>query len=277
MKDRNADVQLVGEVTHETTKAQLNISNRAITYVSERRYPPIKIEYKPKVIKHEEGTNQLKDLLNRLEKGFRKKNPRYSQPFGFDHFQVDANGDLICYTNALELLIYLCDVNNYPTELTTTQIRPTPPTKLPAQHALILKFIDNKTSLEEVKENIEGEVKSLYYVGGMTGTKTYRARHIRIDILDKEEYTTILNNGVLVVGGHLYNVEEFLPSPRVMICQRCNFPGHMKRNCTEKMDKCGRCGLVRTNAMEHRECPIKCRHCGGEHEATSYKCSLISS
>ncbi|CAF4385987.1 unnamed protein product, partial [Didymodactylos carnosus] len=37
-----------------------------------------------------------------------------------------------------------------------------------------------------------------------------------------------------------------------------------------------RCGGDRTNIQAHKSCIVKCHHCGGEHEATSYKCPLIS-
>ncbi|CAF3903586.1 unnamed protein product, partial [Rotaria magnacalcarata] len=44
----------------------------------------------------------------------------------------------------------------------------------------------------------------------------------------KKEYTAMLNSGKIFIFGQLYDVDEFLPSPKLLICSKCNQPGHVK-------------------------------------------------
>ncbi|CAF1066314.1 unnamed protein product, partial [Didymodactylos carnosus] len=103
------------------------------------------------------------------------------------------------------------------------------PSKLPVQPAVILKYIDNNILHDEVKMDIEEKRKSVYSIEEMLGTQSYRPRHIRVDLLSKEEYETILNCGKISLSGQLYNVDEFLPSPKLLIWSKCNSPGHMQK------------------------------------------------
>jgi hypothetical protein len=97
-----------------------------------------------------------------------------------------------------------------------------------------------------------------------------------VEILDKHEYNKLLNSGKINLGGQLYSVDEYLPSPRILICNRCNLPGHTKKSCRNSdVDLCRRCGKPRTNIQKHKECEIKCLHCQEEHLATDYKCKVI--
>ncbi|CAF1465403.1 unnamed protein product [Didymodactylos carnosus] len=111
----------------------------------------------------------------------------------------------------------------------------------------------------------------------MLGTDTGKARHIKIEILNGGEYEALLNSGRLSLLGASYNVDEFLAAPKILLCGRCNQGGHIKKFCQQsKFDICRRCGGVRTHLQDHRDCQIKCHHCGGDHESTSYKCQYIS-
>ncbi|CAF1166284.1 unnamed protein product [Didymodactylos carnosus] len=42
------------------------------------------------------------------------------------------------------------------------------------------------------------------------------------------------------------------------------------------IDICRRCGENRTNLVAHKDCRVKCHHCGGPHEFTDYKCKFIA-
>ncbi|CAF1102019.1 unnamed protein product [Didymodactylos carnosus] len=111
----------------------------------------------------------------------------------------------------------------------------------------------------------------------MHGTKSEYTRHVKIEMLNRREYESLLNSGKVNLMDDSYEVNEFLPAPKVLICGRCNRPGHTKKYCqSSAFDICRRCGGDRTNIQAHKSCIVKCHHCGGEHEATSYKCPLIS-
>ncbi|CAF4534498.1 unnamed protein product, partial [Didymodactylos carnosus] len=176
---------------------------------------------------------------------------------------------------SIEIFIYFCDCTHYPTELNNVKLKPILPSKLPVQHAVILKYIDNHLSYDEVKMDIEEKWKSVYSIKEMLGTQNYRSRHIRVDLLSKNEYETILNCGKISISGQLYDVNEFLPSPNLLICSKCNSPGHMRKNCGCTIEVCRRCGKEKTDGFDHKVCDIKCHHCGGDHESTNFKCPYI--
>lgn len=86
----------------------------------------------------------------------------------------------------------------------------------------------------------------------------------------------VLNSGKINLGGHLYAVDEYLQSPRIWICNRCNLPGHTKKSCRNSdADLCRRCGKPKSNPNEHKECEIKCHHCQENHLTNDYKCTII--
>ncbi|CAF4737597.1 unnamed protein product [Rotaria magnacalcarata] len=70
-------------------------------------------------------------------------------------------------------------------------------------------------------------------------------------------------------------VSEFLEAPKLLICSKCNSPGHMKKQCQSKYDRCRRCGGDRIIG-DHVECSIKCHHCSGEHLSTDYKGPILA-
>ena len=251
------------------------ISQRAMKFAVEEKFPPIKIQCVPTLKNEQECAILVKGLLNHIEINFKKINPRFKQPLGFEHYMIDKNGDVLCFINTIELFIFMCDVNNYPDCVNSIKIQPSLPSKLPARNAIIIKFIDNNVSIEEVRVCVKEKLRSVYMIQEMLGTITYRSRHVRIDLLSMEEYNSVLNSGKFVVKGHLYDVDEYLPSPKILICNKCNTPGHVKNNCKSSMKICRRCGKDRNDGTNHKACHIKCHHYNGEHEATSYKCPTI--
>ncbi|CAF2104177.1 unnamed protein product, partial [Rotaria magnacalcarata] len=248
-KGKEKYIQLI-----EKEYEQLHVSQHALKFAVENKLPPIKIQCEPQLETPEEDSEIIKQFLKYIETNFRKLNPQYNQPLGFDHYMVVDSGELICFTNYIKFFIYMCDINDYPNQLNNTKIKPILPTRLPARNAVILKFVDNKIKIDEVQ----------------------MSRHIRVDLLSKEEYINILNSGKFVIGGHLYEVDEYLPSPKILICNKCNTPGHVKKNCKSTIEVCRRCGNDRKHNDDHKICCIKCHHCGGDHDTTNFICILIS-
>ncbi|CAF4696879.1 unnamed protein product [Rotaria sp. Silwood2] len=95
-----------------------------------------------------------------------------------------------------------------------------------------------------------------------------------MDIYDKVEYNNILNSGVIALGGLLCEIDEYLPAPKILICTKCNCPGHTRKSCRLDYERCRRCGNNRSNG-DHKKCDITCHHCGGEHQANDYKCPIL--
>ncbi len=111
----------------------------------------------------------------------------------------------------------------------------------------------------------------------MDGAVNDRTRHVKIELIDKKEYETLLNSRKINLLGQSFDVDELLSSPNILICRRCNQPGHVKKTCQNSTyNICRRCGGNRSNIDEHKECPIKCHHCGEEHLSIDYKFPLIN-
>ncbi|CAF4589736.1 unnamed protein product [Rotaria sp. Silwood2] len=175
-----------------------------------------------------------------------------------------------------ELYVYLCKKERYPDELINIKINPIPPTHLPPQHTIILKWIKNTITDQDIKDELCINYKSIRSISTMNGTLNERTRHVKIAFLDKKDYDTLLNSQKINLMGQLYDIDEFLPAPQILICRRCNQPGHTKKVCqNSSFDICRRCDGNRTNIEEHKECPIKCHHYQADHLLTDYKCPLI--
>lgn len=247
-----------------------------MNYASEYHYSPFKIECSPKIDDKKQGQKLITELIQLIKPGFMTENPKFNKTILFDIWWIDANGDLQIIIKTLELYVYLCKTDRYPKEVNGTKIVPSCPLHLPPQLIVILKWVNRSILIDEIKEELNSKYKSIFSIQEMVGTINDKTRHIKIEILNKEECISILNSGKISIYGHLFDVDEYLPTPKVLLCGRCHQPGHTKTNCRNStFDMCRRCGGDRTNIDQHRECQIKCHHCGEEHIATDYKCKII--
>ncbi|CAF1296672.1 unnamed protein product [Didymodactylos carnosus] len=251
------------------------VSHQALRYAIDDRLPPIRIQCIPKLTNQKEAANIIKTLLKNIEQELNRLNIRLQVPLGFDNYIVDRNGDLICFTNSIEIFVFFSDPLHIPNSITNVNLKLVQPRKLPPQLNIIMKFVDNNISLEEVKEGLNEQYSSLYTIENMVGTMNEKARHIRFDMRSTDEYEAILNKGKFLLAGRIFDVDEFLPSPKLLICSRCNYPGHMKKNCNSQIDICRRCGEDRNNGVNHQECIVCCTHCGQDHEMTSFRCAYV--
>ncbi|CAF5131652.1 unnamed protein product, partial [Rotaria sp. Silwood1] len=48
----------------------------------------------------------------------------------------------------------------------------------------------------------------------MIGSINDKTRHVKIELLSKNEYNSLLNGGKISSFGHLFDVDEFLPAPK---------------------------------------------------------------
>ena len=250
------------------------ISNHALQYAVEHHLPPIRIECNPKLDDQSKGKEIVKALFNHIEKDFRCKNAWYAHPIAFDYWYIDKYGKLACYTRHTELYVYLCDPRNYPSSAANVEIVPLQPNHLPVQHSLILKFIPNCITEEELKMELGTHVNSLFKVEEMRGSKTDKYRHVRMEIKSTAEYEQMLTMGEIAIDGQMIEIGEFLAPPRLLICSKCNDPGHVRKYCTFKYEACRRCGEDRSTG-EHKECAIKCHRCQFSHLSTDYKCPFL--
>ncbi|CAF3371340.1 unnamed protein product [Rotaria socialis] len=93
---------------------------------------------------------------------------------------------------------------------------------------------------------------------------------------DETEYNTILNSEKVSIYGQLIDCDEYFPAPKLLICSKCNTPGHTRKACVNsKVDLCKRCGKDRNDKEDHNLCEIRCHHCDGPNTSTDYSCLFI--
>ena len=255
---------------------QPNISEQAITYAIESNPSPIKIECYPALDNREHAKKFVINLFKYIEKDFRKKSTDNQQPIGFHHWWTDSGGKtLYGITKDVNLYIYLCDLKHYPAQIDNIKIKPDPPRRLPPQHTVVIKFVQNELHKDDIKKELKDMFTSIFLVEDIMGTMRSNSRHIRVEFYQKDDYNKIVNDGKIGLQGQIFEVEEYLPPPKILICSKCNIPGHQKKICQSDTEICRRCGQNRNDGNKHDTCALKCQHCGGEHMATDYKCPKI--
>ncbi|CAF3774873.1 unnamed protein product [Rotaria socialis] len=148
------------------------------------------------------------------------------------------------------------------------------PKHSPPQQSIVLKFVPNYITNEEIKNEIGSAYKSIYNLEKMKGSMMEKSRHIRLALTCSDEYKKIINSNGLTLNEQVMEVNEFLASPRLLIYSKCNDPEHIRRNCLFQYDACRRCGNDRSTG-EYRECTICCHRCKQSHLSTDFKCSLL--
>ncbi|CAF1655919.1 unnamed protein product, partial [Adineta ricciae] len=250
------------------------INKQTMDYAIGSHSTPLRIKCNPKLKDRNSTLPFVKEFFDRIKQSYKNKNSTHEEPLGFDYWWIDSEGDLVGTTKNLSLYVFLCDIRHYPEQINDIQLTPLLPTRLPPQHAIVIKNVPNDYSFTELEEELKKRYLSTYHVEEMNGTRRLQSRHIRIDIYEKNEYNTILNSGLITLGGLLCEVDEYLPAPKILICTRCNCPGHTKRTCRLDYERCRRCGNDR-NDGEHVQCHVTCHHCGGDHQANDYKCPIM--
>ncbi|CAF3571690.1 unnamed protein product, partial [Rotaria sp. Silwood2] len=92
---------------NDTQGEAVRISQQALHYAVENHLPPLKFICEPKITQMNIGKEIIKTLLTTIDKDFRRINKHYEHPLGFDHWHVDKNGDLLCFTRHIELFVFL--------------------------------------------------------------------------------------------------------------------------------------------------------------------------
>lgn len=156
-------------------------------------------------------------------------------------------------------------------------MNPIPLTHWPPQYTAIIKWVDNCFTDDEVHEQLSMKFESVFLIESMSGAINERNHHIKIEFLDKNEFMKVWNSGKINLGGQWYSINEYLPSPRILVCNRCNLLDHTKKACINSdVDLYRRCVKPRTNIHEHKECEITCQRCHENHLATDFKCKVIN-
>ncbi|CAF1382263.1 unnamed protein product [Rotaria sordida] len=260
----------------KTGDFNFKITRNAITYAVEQNLPAIRLECEPKLNEHKEGAALIKELIKLIEDDFKKINPKIktNSDIGFDTWFIDNKGDLLCYTNNINLFVFLCDVQHVPNKIINTNVKVILPKHLPPQRSIIIKGVPNSLCIEDINDILAQKFTTIYIIEEILGTNNGKSRYVRMDLLSEIEYQQILRSGIICMEGQCLHVIEYLAAPRVLFCSKCNEPGHSKKNCSFDFERCRRCGGDR-NVGQHNECGIRCHNCKEEHLSTDYKCVAV--
>ena len=263
-------------INNKTTNEnnQIRITNNAIKYAIDQPLPSLKFECQPKIKDQNEGSIIIKELIKSIDNEMNQINTKLINVVGFESWFIDNNGGLICITRDINLFVFLCDAEHVPNKLAGIEIKVVLPKHLPPQRSILIKGVPNSLKIGDIKNSLMNKFKSIYNVEDINGTINGKTHYVRTDILNENEYNKIFNAGIICLEGLCLHVYEYLAAPRVLFCSKCNEPGHSKKFCTLKFDRCRRCGKDRNNG-EHSNCVIICHNCQGDHTASDYKCPTV--
>jgi hypothetical protein len=57
------------------------------------------------------------------------------------------------------------------------------------------------------------------------------SRRIRVDFCDKKDYQSILNSGCIDFQSQLFDVDKYLPVPKILISSKSNESGYVEKRC----------------------------------------------
>ncbi|CAF3343542.1 unnamed protein product, partial [Rotaria sp. Silwood2] len=149
--------------TVKTGDFKFKITRNAITYAVEQNLPAIRLECEPKLNEHKDG-------------------------------------NLLCYTNNINLFVFLCDVQHAPNKIINTNVKVILPKHLPHKRSIIIKGVPNSLCTEDIKNILAQKFTTIYIIDEILGT----------------------NNGIICMEGQCLHVVEYLAAPRVLFCsKRC--------------------------------------------------------
>ena len=209
-------------------KTKFSISKHALQYAVEHHLPSINIQCQPKIYSHDNAKEIIKALFNHMERNFRQLNKSYRLPTGFDYWFINKDGNLTCYTRHAELFVYSSEPSNYLITINNTDIVLCKPRHLSSQNSIILRFIPNYITYEEIQNELNLQIQSLYNVEEMKGSKIEKYKHVRIELKSNSEYEQILRSGGITIDEQLIEMQEFLAPPRLLMCSKCNEPDHIR-------------------------------------------------
>jgi len=102
-------------------------------------------------------------------------------------------------------------------------------------------------------------------------------RRVKLEFLSSKLRNEILEDGGISVMYMKFDVVEYYPQPKVLICTNCYGIGHFRSNCRQKGEStCKTCGEKYPNFEGHQCSGVpQCIHCGGPHVSNDLKCNVV--
>jgi hypothetical protein len=163
------------------------INNQSLSYATDMHLTPLRIKCNLTLPDKNTALKFVREFFKRIENSFRNTYKDHKKTIGFDYW-FDRDDDLVGITKDITLYVYLYDGRNYPEQIDSVRLIPLLPVRLPPQHAIVIKFVPNDYSFDELEDDLKNRYLSIYHIEEMNGTRRIRSRHIRMDIYDKDEY-----------------------------------------------------------------------------------------
>ncbi|CAF4542162.1 unnamed protein product, partial [Didymodactylos carnosus] len=189
--------------------AQFDISEQAMRFAVETQYVPIKLVCEPKVQLKETAVKMSTDLIEHIKNDFRRENPNFMGALLFDSCWIDSTGDVQLLTKTTALYVFLCRKDRYPRKLCDIEVMPLPPRHLPPHHTAIIKWVQKSVQDAEIKQELDKKYTSLFNLETMAGTSNENTRHVKIELLNHNEYEALILSRKIGLKGNAYEIDEF--------------------------------------------------------------------
>ncbi|CAF1135953.1 unnamed protein product [Didymodactylos carnosus] len=124
----------------------------------------------------------------------------FSKPLLVDLWWIDPQGNVQMVIKTTELYVYLCKQERHPKTLNNTTIIPHLPAHLPPQHIVLIKYVKNLVTNDDVKDELNSRFESVFAIDSMSGATNERSRHVKIEFLQKNEIDSLLNSAWTNIG-----------------------------------------------------------------------------
>ena len=265
------------------TTTDPNVSAHASQLAASTRYALSRFPFPP-------VTLRFKSLA--VKSGAKKIMEEISAHFSSAHlskitFLHGRPSNVRCDLNETDLLLYAKDVTSFATLLDQYKWPPTlggeefsfpSSPSIPPQLAIIIRNVDASVDVADMLVALKESFPSTRNVIRLKNKFGNDTDRLKVELSSPVERQALLDGRRVALHHTMYSVGEYLAPASVLICSKCCGIGHFRRQCTETLDSCKKCGQSCPDMKAHQcSAAPSCKHCNGDHLSNSLKCPVIRS
>lgn len=149
---------------------------------------------------------------------------------------------------------------------------------IPPQLFLIIKNVDLRVNFKEFCQDIKTRYPQVKNVVRLKDKFNNDIKLVKLELTSDTLRVELLNKRKITISYIVYDIEEYLALPNILICSNCMGLGHFKKQCTQIKSTCRTCGEMADDLKLHICSKIeKCIHCGDNHKSNSLRCQVVKS
>jgi hypothetical protein len=171
---------------------------------------------------------------------------------------------------------YLCDPNQWPTNIVNRDISVTIPKFTPEQFSLVVRFIPAEFTTEQVEKEVERSANSANNFREIVCSYPRATKDFRFAVTDIREYNGLLRLGHIGIGNMMRIVTPYRPANKLTYCTKCWLLGHTRNKCQQRVQKCRIC-LLEYDQNHNEVCSkqYQCAQCNHDHYSLDMECPAI--